>query len=196
MDTTLKSTAQVIAVLLIAAATTQAIYTALYMMEADVPRQALCGTEGVLFTLLAAFAGSAMVRAKTVSIGWSAIFASAILNVIQVGVGLTMFGPFGETAQAVEGAGPAAGGVVAYSFFVYNAAKLLLGLAALAFGIAKVQAGGKVLGGLTAVVGVAAIITNAIVIVAGRIEAVPSGAAGVLATVLLALCLTSAISKD
>ncbi|WP_390583898.1 thiamine biosynthesis protein ThiC [Erythrobacter sp. MTPC3] len=196
MDTTLKSTAQVIAVMLIAAAASQALYTALYAMEADIPRQAIWGAEGVLFTLLAAFAGSAMVRAKSVSIGWSAIFASALLNVVQVGVGLTMFGPFREAATAVEGVGPAAGGVVAYSFFVYNAAKLLLGLAALAFGLARVKAGGKLLGWITVIVGLAALVTNAIAVVAGRIDAVPSGAAGVAATVLLALCVWGAVTDD
>lgn len=196
MEFTFKRTVQVIAAILLAVAATQALYTGLYAMAVDVPRQLVWGLEGLIFTMLAAFAGSAMVRAKSFSVGWSAIFASAVLNVIQVGVGLTMFGPFREAATAVEGVGPAAGGVVAYSFFVYNAAKLLLGFAALIFGMAKLKAGSKALGGLTVLFGVAAMVTNAVVVVAGRVDFVPSGATGVIATVLLALCLTGAATQE
>ncbi len=196
MEFTLKRTVQVTAFLLILAAVTQAIYTALYIAEADVPRQLLWGLEGLIFAILAAFAGSALVQAKRYTLGFSAIAFSAALNVVQVGVGLTMFGPFREVANEVEAFAPAAGAVVAFSFMVYNAAKVLLGLAAVVFGMAKMNAGGKALGGITVLVGVIAMVTNAIVMAFGRIEAVPSGAAGVIATILLALCLSSALKDD
>ncbi len=196
MEFTLKRTVQVTAFLLILVAVTQAIYTALYIAEADVPRQLLWGLEGLIFAILAAFAGSALVQAKRYTLGFSAIAFSAALNVVQVGVGLTMFGPFREVANEVEAFAPAAGAVVAFSFMVYNAAKVLLGLAAVVFGMAKMNAGGKALGGITVLVGVIAMVTNAIVMAFGRIEAVPSGAAGVIATILLALCLSSALKDD
>ncbi|MEL7298211.1 MAG: thiamine biosynthesis protein ThiC, partial [Pseudomonadota bacterium] len=111
MDFTIKQTVQVVAGLLIALALTQAVYTALYIAKADVPRQLLWGLEGVLFVFLAAFAGAALVESKRLAVAWSAIACSAVLNVVQVGVGLTMFGPFREVAQGVEALAPAAGAV-------------------------------------------------------------------------------------
>ncbi len=199
MQFTLKRTVQITAALLILAAVTQALYTALYIAEADIPRQWLWGLEGLLFVLLAAFAGSAMADSKRFSLGFSAILAAAILNVVQVGVGLTMFGPFRDAATAVEGTAPAASGIVAFSFMVYNAAKILLGLAAMVFGMAKMIAGAKALGGLTAAIGVVALVTNTFSMAMGRSvfgELPLAGGSGVLATLLLALCLSAAVGED
>ncbi|MCK0127431.1 thiamine biosynthesis protein ThiC [Erythrobacter sp. F6033] len=199
MDFTFKRTAHIVAALLIIAAVTQAIYTALYIAEADVPRQLLWGLEGFLFVVLAAFAGSAMVQAKSQHLGWAAIAFAAVLNVVQVGVGLTMFGPFFEAAGEVEALAPAASAVVAFSFMVYNAAKVLLALAAIVFGLAKLNDGAKALGGLTALVGAVAFVTNALSMALGREfsgELPLAGGSGVLATVLLALCLLSAVKDD
>ncbi len=194
MEFNLKRSASVVAVLLLAAAVTQSVYTALYVAEADVPRQFLWGLESILFVLMAAFAGSAMLQAKQDHLGWSAIAFAAVLNVVQVGVGLTMFGPFYEAAGNVEGMQPAAGAVVAYSFMVYNAAKVLLALALIVFGMAKLGAGAKALGGVSAAVGVVALFSNAASMAMGRdfMGEIPlAGGSGVLATVLLAVCLLS-----
>jgi len=94
---------------------------------------------------------------------------------------------------------PLIGAVVAFSFMIYNTAKVLLGLAALVFGMAKMNAGSKTLGGLTAGVGVVAIVANAIIIIFGRESFLPppvAGASGVVATVLLALCLINIARED
>lgn len=80
MEFTLKRTAQITAYLLLLLAVTQAIYTGLYMGGLNIPRQLLWGLEGVLFTILAAFAGAALVQAKNYHVGWSAIAFSAVLN--------------------------------------------------------------------------------------------------------------------
>ncbi len=202
MELTLKRTVQVVAFLLVTVAITQSIYTALYIAGVDAPRQVLWGVEGLFFVLLAAFAGSALVEAKRYTLGFSAIAFAAVLNVVQVGVGLTMFGPFRDAATQVEALAPAAGAIVAFSFMVYNAAKVLLGLAALVFGLAKMAQGSlmaRVLGGLSAAVGVVAMIANALSMAAGRVvlgELPLAGASGVAATVLLALCLSSAIEDS
>ena len=82
---------------------------------------------------------------------------------------------------------------------IYNAAKILLGLAALVFGMAKMAAGSKTLGGLTALVGVVAVVANSLIIIFGRDAFLPSpvaGASGVVATVLLALCLISLVHDE
>jgi len=198
MEFTLKRNVQIVTYLLLALVATQAVYTALFTMEIAGPRPLLWGLEGVLFTILAAVAGAALVQTRNYHLGWSAIAFSAVLNVVQVSMGLKLFGPFGGAAQQVEAMAPLIGAVVALSFMIYNAAKILLGLAALVFGMAKMNAGSKTLGGLTAVAGVVTILANSIMVVFGRDSLLPppvAGASGVVATVLLALCLIN-IARD
>ena len=118
---------------------------------------------------------------------------------MQSSVGATLFGPFRGAAGQVDTMAPIAGGIVAFAFMVYYAAKFLLGFAALVFGIAKRNAGGKALGTVTAVVGIVAMSANAILIVFGREGFLPSnvaGLSGVLATLLLALSLLSVADED
>ena len=192
MDFTHNQTVKVTAVLLLLAAISQPIYTALYLGAPEVDRRFLWGLEGLIFVLLATFAGSALVTAKHYVVGFSAIAFSAVLNVVQVGVGLTQFGPFREAAEANPELGGGAFSVVAFSFFGYNAAKILLGLAALVFGMANLKAGGKFLGGVTALVGLVAFMANTLVMMFGLDGFLPSpvaGGSGVLATLLLAICL-------
>jgi len=196
MELTQKQNIKYVASLLLLAVITQAIYTALYVAAKDVPRQWLWGFEGILFVVLAAVAGSALVQSKKYSLGFSAILVSAILNVVQVGIGLTQFGAFREAAQVVEGLAPATGSVVALSFFIYNAAKILLGLAALIFGLAAIKAGFSWLGRLTILVGGVAMATNTIAVMFGRIDGLPSGATGVVATLFLAACLFTLKTDD
>ncbi len=199
MKFTTTRTVQITSYLLLALVVTQAIYTALYINEAHGPLKLIWGLEAFLFTILAAFAGAAMVQAKNYHLGWSAIAFSAVLNVVQVSIGLNMFGPFFEAAGQLDTLGPVAGAVVAFSFMIYNAAKVLLGFAALIFGMAKMSEGAKALGGLTALVGGVAMATNMILIVFGREAFLPSpagGGAGLLATLLLGLCLMTLARED
>jgi len=194
MKFTLTQTVKITAYLLLALAFTQILYTALYIAEVNVPRKLLWGLEALLFTMLIAFAGAALAQAKDNHIGWSAIAFGAVLNVVQVSVGLTMFGPFREAASQNEALAPMAGAVLAFSFMLYYAAKLLLGLAALTFGMAKMSSGAKTWGGLTAVAGTVAILANAILLTFGRDAFLPSavaGGSGVIATLFLAFLLAS-----
>ena len=194
MDLSHRTTVKTVAVFLLLAAISQPIYTALYLGAPEIDRQLIWGIEGLIFVVLAAFAGSALVMAKRYTLGFSAIAFSAALNVIQVGVGVTQFGPFRDAVAANPDLAGVAGSVVAFSFFGYNAAKILLGLAAIVFGMAKMNQGGKLLGGLTVLFGAAAFAANAIIVVISRDGFLPSpvaGGTGVVATFLLALCLLS-----
>tara|TARA_R110001632_G_scaffold145935_1_gene262832 strand:- start:7780 stop:8382 length:603 start_codon:yes stop_codon:yes gene_type:complete len=194
MEFTHKRTTLITASLLLVLALTQAVFTALYSAEISFSRQYAWGLEAVVFTLLVALAGSAMVQAQNAQLGWSAITFSAILNIVQVSIGLTLFSTFGKVAGAVEGAQPLIGGVVSLSFMIYYAAKLLLGLAALVFGLSFIAKGGKAIGGLTALAGGVAMLANAILIIFGRDGFLPSavaGASGMIATLILAICLIS-----
>lgn len=194
MQLTNTRTIQTISYLLLAIVVVQIIFTGFYVAEIKVSRQLFWGVEGVLFTILTALAGAAMVQAKSYHIGWSAIVFSAVFNVVQVSVGVTMFGPFHQAAGKLGEIGPLAGAVVAFSFMIYYAAKLLLGLSAVIFGMAKMTGDTKWLGGLTALTGVVAMLANGVLIAFGRDAFLPSavaGASGVLATLLLAFCLMS-----
>lgn len=194
MELSQRSTIKIVAILLLLAAISQPIYTALYINAPEVDRQFLWGIEGLIFVLLATFAGSALALSKRYTLAFAAIAFSAVLNVVQVGVGLTQFGPFGAVAGANAELAGLASSVVAFSFFGYNAAKILLGLAALAIGLSKMKDGAKVIGGLTALVGTVAFVANTMVMMFGRDGIVPSpvaGGSGVAATLLLALCLFS-----
>ena len=192
-------TVQIASYLLLALVATQAFYTILRVAEVNPPRQLLWGLETLLFTILAMFAGAAMVQSKNYQLGWSAIAFSAVLNVVQVSIGLAMFGPFREASSQLTALQPLMGAVVALSFMIYYSAKLLLGFSALIFGISKLAEGAKTLGGLTALIGVVAMLSNAILIVFGRDAFLPSpvaGASGVIATLLLAFCLMSVVRED
>lgn len=194
MEFTQNRTIKITAILLLLAAITQPIYTVLYQYAPDVDRAFLWKFEALVFVLLSAFAGSALVMAKRYSLGFSAIAFSAVLNVVQVGIGLVQFGPFRAAAKTIDGLDPVAFSVIALSFFLYNAAKLLLGLAAIVLGKAVMNDGGKLLGGLTVLVGVVAFIANALVMMFGLKGFVPSslaGGSGVAATLFLAICLFS-----
>ena len=199
MEFSHQRTVKTVAILLLLAALSQPLYTALYVGAPEIDRQILWGLEGLLFVLLAAFAGSALVMAKRYTLAFSAIAFSAVLNVIQVGVGLTQFGPFGEAAAANPEFAVVAASVVAFSFFSYNAAKILLGLGAIVLGMGKMGEGSKVLGGLTALMGLLAFGANTLVMMFGRDGLIPSplaGGSGVAATLLLAICLFNLRSED
>ena len=189
MELTQKQTIKTIVLLLILTVVSQAIYTVLYQYAKDVPRIWIWGLEGLFFVFIATLAGAALVQAKQYAIGFSAIFASAILNIVQVGIGLTQFSPFREAAKNVAEIAPAAGAVVGLSFFIYNVAKIFLGIAAFVFGMALIKNGSKALGRLSVLLGLVAIVANSIVMMFGRMASVPSGATGVIATLLLAMCL-------
>ena len=199
MEFTNKRTMLITASLLLVLAITQAIFTALYTAEISFSRQFAWGLEALIFTVLVAFSGAAMVQAKNCQLGWSAIAFSALLNIVQVSIGLTLFSSFGKVAGDVEGAQPLIGGVVALSFMIYYAAKVLLGLAALVFGMTSMAKGGKAIGGLTALAGGVAMFANGILITFGRDGFLPSGvagASGMIATLLLAICLISIYRKE
>ena len=192
MEFTQNRTIKVVSVLLLLAAISQPIYTVLYLAAPEFDRTFLWKLEAPIFVLLAIFSGSALVMAKRYTVGFSAIAFSAILNVVQVGVGLTLFGPFRDMATTNPEISGLAVSVVAFSFFVYNAAKVLLGVAAMVFGMANIKKGGKLIGRLTVLVGAVAVITNTIVMMFGLEGILPppvAGGSGVLATVFLAICL-------
>jgi len=176
MELTYRSAVKYTAILLLLTAISQPAYTVLKNFAPEVNRQFLWGIEGLLFVLMTAFAGSALVLAKRYTLGFSAIAFSAVR----------------EAAQANADLGAISFSIYALSFFLYNAARVLLGLATIVFGMAKMNEGGKLLGGSAILVGVVALVTNALVMMFGIQGFMPrpiAGTSGFLATLLLALCM-------
>ena len=108
------------------------------------------------------------------------------------------FGPVREAVKLNADLGSIASSVVSFSFFGYNAAKILLGLAAILFGLTLVKNAktlSKSVGGLAVLVGVLAFVTNSVLMMFGlQADIIPrqlAGGSGVVATLLLALCLFS-----
>ena len=120
MELTQNNTVKAVAILLLLTVVTQPIYTVLFTQAPDVSRNFIWGLEGILFAVLAAFAGSALVMAKRYTLGFSAIAFSAVLNLVQVGVGFTQFGPFNQAAASNAELGAIAFAVVSFAFFIYN----------------------------------------------------------------------------
>jgi len=181
-----------IAILLVLVVVSQPIYTALFLNAPDVDRSFLWRFEGVAFVLMAAFAGSAAITYKRFALVFSAIAFAAVLKLLAVGLGLTQFGPFASAATLNSELSGIATSILALSFFCYNSGNMLLGLASLAVGRTLMGDGSRELGGVAALTGVAALITNSIVMMFGYQGILPSpiaGGLGVLATLFLALCL-------
>ena len=196
MEFTHSRTIKFIGGFLLLAAITQVVYTILWQYAKDVPRLWLWSVEAFLFVMLLPFAGSALAKTKHFALAFSAIAFSAVLNVIQVGVGLTQFGP-GRAASKLnpdtEGFWTA---IYHFSFFGYNAAKMLLAFAAVIFGLAMINAGEKALnkplGLLAVVIGVVAFIANAGVMMFGMDWLIPrplAGGTGVAVAFILGISL-------
>ena len=199
MEFTHSRTVKTIATFLLLAAILQLIYTFLFLKAPDVNRQFIWGIEALLFVLLATFAGAALVETKRYALAFSAIAFSAVFNVIQVGIGLTQFGPVREAVKLNADLGSIASSVISFSFYGYNTAKILLGLAAILFGLTLFNSSAKTLsksiGGLAVLVGVLAFVANSVLMMFGlQADIIPrqlAGGSGVVATLLLALCLFS-----
>ena len=79
-----------------------------------------------------------------------------------------------------------------------SAAKVLLALALIALGFSKLGAGSKALGGLSVAIGLVAFLSNTASMAAVRtVTELPiAGGSGVLATILLAVCLFGLTDQD
>jgi hypothetical protein len=120
---------------------------------------------------------------------------SGVFNVIQTGMGLTMFYQLGYGGDAPPN--PVFFPVLRMSFFLYFAAKAALGVAAIMLGVALWQtiAGGlwRIVGLLVGTAGLGALLLNAAAMLMGLGVVPYAGAVGVVAAVLTALALIRVI---
>ena len=195
MSPTLLAAARIAVITLIGTVVTQLVYIGISSSGGEVNRDIIWGVEVVLFAVIAV-AGFALIAARPIM--GAALGTFGLLNTIQAGVGLVMFGPLFEGGEALA---PFAGAVLAVAFLLYFAAKLAIGLGALIAGLLAFRyttGASKALGGLAALAGIVAAVLNAAAIFPATDLTYPAGGAGTLATLLLALILvpvTTAVTQ-
>lgn len=178
----------IIPVLLVTIVLTQILYIVKSTYKIDIPSTAVWSLEAVAFLAITVLALVAMLQKGSLTLAFAAIAMGSLLNVLQVGMGLTMFAPLSDAGDALA---PVYEVVVAAAFFLYFAGKLLFGFAAIVAGMTLLRGTGsaRVVAVLAAVAGLAAILVNLGGIVVGMPWLYAAGAAGTLATLLLAVAL-------
>lgn len=145
-------------------------------------RSSVWTIEILLFAAIAIASLVGLVRSADMQLGWSALVVAGIINMIQSGIGLSMFLP---ASQAGEQLAPLMGTVLAGSFLFYYLAKVVLGVAAVFFGLSLFRGGkaiARIVGLLSLISGVIAIALNVAAVRMG-LGAVPlAGASGAIAT--------------
>lgn len=188
MEISANRAAKLSAILLILTVISQLAYVGISAGGAEPPRMLIWTAEAVAFLGISVFALVAMVRASGHNAVWAAIAMGGLLNVIQVGMGLAMFGPLTEAGEAMA---PAMTAVLAGAFFLYFAGKFLFGCAAVLLGAGMFGGNGaaKAIGALAILTGIAAIAANLYSMAVGMEIVRPAGAAGTAATLFLAIAI-------
>ena len=145
-------------------------------------RSAIWTTELLLFCSIAIASLVGLTRSTDMQWGWSALVVAGFINMIQSGIGLSMFLPATEAGPEFA---PLMSTVLAGSFLFYFLAKVVLGLTAILFGASlfrKDNMVGRTLGLVSVIAGVIAIALNVAAVRMG-LGAVPlAGLSGATAT--------------
>lgn len=191
MDFTTRRSTQILIVALFSVVITQLIYVVLSSTGADINRTVIWTAEAVAFLAMSLFGLILLVQSNSNSnsAAWIAIVLAGIFNVIQVGMGLAMFGPL---TDAGEGMAPAFQSVLAGAFFFYFVGKFLFGFAAILTGAILLRSGAgaaKGVGGLAVLTGLSAMATNLVAMAVGMDMVQSAGAAGTAAALFLGIAL-------
>lgn len=173
---------------------TQLSYVVLSNSGFEMHRGVIWTTEAVAFLGVTVLALVALAQNSKLAPAWAAIAVSGVLNVVQVGMGLAMFGPLKDAGEAMA---PAYEAVVGGAFFLYFAGKWLFGLAAILVGAAMLRGTGlaKAAGVLAILSGLAAMAVNLLGMATGMAWIFPAGATGTAATLLLAIALAMTLRE-
>ncbi|AOF99386.1 MAG: hypothetical protein ACT6R2_17730 [Blastomonas fulva] len=185
---------QAVPLAMIVLVVTQLSYVVLSNSGFEMHRMVIWTTEAVAFLGITVLALVALAQKSRLAPAWAAIAVSGVLNVVQVGMGLAMFGPLKDAGEAMA---PAYEAVVAGAFFLYFAGKWLFGLAAILVGAAMLRGTGlaKAAGVLAILSGLAAMAVNLLGMATGMAWIFPAGAAGTAATLLLAIALAMTLRE-
>lgn len=185
MDTTTRRAGTLIAATLIITVITQLVYVTTLdgvgIVEGWPLRSTLWTIELAAFGVIAVASLAMMVRDAGRALIWSALAISGLFNIIQGGMGLSMFLPATEAGDQFA---PIMGIIVAGAFLFYFFAKALLALAGIGLGLVLFSGTGtlaKAIGILSILAGLAAAAINIFAIPQGMTWVFEAGAAGTLA---------------
>ncbi len=110
-------------------------------------------------------------------------------------MGLAMFEPLSEAGETMA---PAFQSILAGAFFLYFAGKFLFGLSAIAIGASLLRGRGaaKAIGGVTVLAGLASMTVNLGAMAVGMSMALPAGATGTVATLLLGIAVALSVRNS
>ncbi len=187
--------ALIVAAALFATALTQVFYiTVVSNSEGETLRRITWVTEMALFSIPAVVALVLAARDRVHPLAWAAIAVGGMVNLIQVGMGLAMFGPAQDAGDLAVFET-----VLQGAFFLYFHGKAMFGLAAIGFGLSAMRSGGglaKALGGLGILAGLAAVLLNLLGMTDGMAWVQQAGAAGTIATALLAILIAMTVRDE
>ncbi len=196
MSAVVSRSATLIASMLLISVLTQILYVAglgepdsFAQPWADIVRPSIWMAELAAFSLITVAAIVVSARSDVMPAAWVAIALFGLFNMVQVSLGLSMFGPLSDAGEAIA---PVFGAVLAGAFFFYFLAKALIGIAGIGFGIALLGMPVK----LAKPIGILAILTGLIAL-AVNIFALPqamthmqlAGATGTLAALFTAIAI-------
>lgn len=186
MPQTTRSLATFVSAALLLTVFSQIIYTATLsgvgIIEGWPLRSTIWTIELLLFTSIAIASLVGLVRSSDMQFGWSALVVAGLINMVQSGIGLSMFLP--ATRAGAEFA-PLMGTVLAGSFLFYYLAKVALGLGAIFFGLSLFRNDkgiARVVGLVSLIVGVIAVALNVAAVLLGRGGVPLAGVSGAVAT--------------
>ncbi|WP_339689479.1 hypothetical protein [uncultured Parasphingorhabdus sp.] len=186
MPQTTRNIAIFISIMLLLTVATQLLYlttlSGVGIVDGWPLRSTIWTTELLLFTGITIASLVGLARSSDMQWGWAALLVSGLTNMIQSGIGLSMFLP---AAKAGAEFSPLMGTLLAGSFLFYNLAKAVLGLVALIFGLSLFRNDktiGRFIGLVSMVAGVIAIVLNIAAVRLGLGSVPFSGASGSVAT--------------
>ena len=159
MDISARGAARYTALSMVAIVATQVFYMVNGSAGLNVDSSVIWTIEVVAFLAMAVFGLIALARGANAPIVWAAITLGGIFNVIQVGMGLAMFGPLKDAGEAMA---PAMEAILAGAFFFYFSGKLLFGIAGIVLGAALMRGpiAAQIIGALAILAGLAAVVLN------------------------------------
>ncbi len=189
-----------VSALLILTVISQLVYTATLsgvgIIEGWPLRSTIWTAELVIFSAIAIASLAGLVRTQDMQLGWSALVVAGLMNMVQSGIGLSMFLP---ASNAGEEFAPLMTTVLAGSFLFYYLAKVILGLAAIFFGLSLFRGAdtiGRILGLVSLITGLVAMILNIAALRLG-LGAVPlAGASGAIATFFVGCAIWYSARQD
>ncbi len=188
MTLSINSAVKLAAITMLAVVATQLIYVGADPIGYTFNSKIIWTIEAIAFSGMALGALLVSARSGALQLAAAAIAVGAILNVVQVGMGLAMFGPLREAGEALA---PAFSAVLAGAFWFFFAGKALFGLAGILIGLGLWGQSGltKAIAGLAILTGLAALLVNGAALGVGMDLVFPAGATGTAATLFAALAL-------